>query len=132
MEPMEINGGRFYARPLHDDDRIDDTPALALISTGLTPLSVPELRAAWHEETMLSWAICEQTNVEMIGLAILHIGENKNVLDIVPVGDPRRVLPNDPVLEPKTVGDVIEIRGALIRWAQAMGYDIADNADNAD
>lgn len=26
MEPTDINGGRFYARPLHNDDRIDDTP----------------------------------------------------------------------------------------------------------
>ena len=31
MEPMDINGGRFYVRPLHDDNRIDDRPALSLI-----------------------------------------------------------------------------------------------------
>ena len=28
MDVMELNGGRFYLRPLHDDDRIDDRPAL--------------------------------------------------------------------------------------------------------
>ena len=28
MDVMELNGGRFYLRPLHDDERIDDRPAL--------------------------------------------------------------------------------------------------------
>ena len=30
MEPMQLNGGRFYLRPLSADDRINDVPALTL------------------------------------------------------------------------------------------------------
>lgn len=128
MEPLEINGGRFYARPLHDDERIDDTPALALANPGgMDLVGVAELRQRWADDTMYTWAVCEQTNVEMIGLAILHPGVDgaKAVLDVVPVGDPTRVLPNDPVLVPKSVGDVVEIRGPIIRWAQANGMEVS-------
>lgn len=125
MEPTEINGGRFYARPLHNDERIDDTPALAVCNPGaMEPESVDSLREKWAQETMYTWAVCEQTNVEMIGLAVLHLTELA-VLDVLPVGDPSRKLPNDPVLVQKTVGDVVEIRGPILRWAQAHGIEVA-------
>lgn len=125
MEPTEINGGRFYARPLHNDDRIDDTPALEICSAGgMGSYSVEELRQQWADNTAYSWAVCEQTNVDMVALAVLHIQGDKGVLDIVPVGDPNRALPNDPVLEPKTVGDAVEIRDSLVRWAKAHGIEV--------
>ena len=60
----------------------------------------------------------------MIGLAVLHLTELA-VLDVLPVGDPSRRLPNDPVLVQKTVGDVVEIRGPILRWAQAHGIEVA-------
>ena len=30
MEPMEINAGRFHLRPLRQDGRVDDAPALTV------------------------------------------------------------------------------------------------------
>ncbi|CAB0682497.1 hypothetical protein FRC0036_00660 [Corynebacterium diphtheriae] len=124
MEPTEINGGRFYARPLHNDERIDDSPALQLVDAHLT---VDEARTAWDHDTIYTWAVCEQTNVDMIALAVLHITDTATVLDIAPVGDPNRKLPNDPVLTPKTVGDAVtEIRGPITRWCTAHGINISN------
>ncbi|AKE40675.1 Uncharacterised protein [Corynebacterium kutscheri] len=126
MEPTDINGGRFYARPLHNDDRIDDTPALAMATSAFTPLSVAETRQSWLNDTMYTWAVCEQTNIDMIALAVLHLNtDGAHVLDIVPVGDPYRLLPNDPVLERKTVQDAItEIREPITRWATAHNISL--------
>lgn len=119
MDATEINGGRFYARPLHNDDRINDSFALGQVSLDF---DVATAAQKWQQDETYTWAVCEQTNVEMVAFAILHV--KAGVLDIVPVGDPTRVLPNDPDVEQKTVGDaVLEIREPIIRWCRA--HDIA-------
>lgn len=126
MEPTDINGGRFYARPLHNDDRIDDTPAIRLIDAHF---DVDEAHHRWHDNSMYSWAVCEQTNIDMIALAVLHLTSTEHglsgILDIAPAGDPARELPNDPILDQKTVGDgVHEIRGPIERWCTAHGITL--------
>lgn len=121
MDATEINGGRFYARPLHHDDRIDDAYALNLVSLDFDIKAAEEL---WQRDEAYTWAVCEQTNVDMIAFAILHV--DAGVLDIAPVGDPTRVLPNDPDVEQKTVGDaVLEIREPIERWCQAHDITLA-------
>ncbi|MCL0119554.1 hypothetical protein [Corynebacterium pygosceleis] len=123
MEPMEINGGRFYARPLHDDDRIDDRPALGeVFGRPVDPDFVEGARADWASDTVYTWAVCEQTSVSMLALATLTLhGDGGASLDVRRAGDPGRMLPNDPALPPKSVGDgVIEGRGTIERWAH--GY----------
>ena len=128
MEPTEINGGRFYARPIHNDDRIDDRPALAALQNELGRKIDPERARDWNPDTSsgssyAAWAVCEQTNVEMIAFAEL----NEGTLSITPIGDPQRVLPNDPVLPPKTPADAAsEIRGPITRWARAQGLEVRD------
>ncbi|APT84148.1 hypothetical protein [Corynebacterium aquilae] len=140
MEPMEINGGRFYVRPLHDDDRIDDRPALSVVfDQPVEQLAdtVATARADWAANTRLTWAVCEQTSVELLALAelVLPAGfvapEERDsdyvppsepaCLCVSPAGDTERVLPNDPVLTPKTVGDAAkEGRETVRRWAEGF------------
>lgn len=132
MEPTEINGGRFYARPIHTDERIDDRPALAALQHDLGREIDVERARDWTPDTetdtssgssYAAWAVCEQTNVEMIAFAEL----NEGTLSITPIGDPQRVLPNDPVLPPKTPADAAsEIRGPITRWARAQGLEVRD------
>ena len=58
MDPIEINGGRFYARPLHDDNRIDDRPALSLIMDDDAAVDyVARARQQWAQESALTWAV---------------------------------------------------------------------------
>lgn len=107
MEPMDVNGGRFYARPLREDDEI----ALGQADTSVVSASVA--RQEWLDDVAYSWAICEQTNVNAVAIARYDM----NTLEIVPVGDPERDLPNDPMLEPKKAKDgVAEGRCAIQRW----------------
>lgn len=124
MDPIEINGGRFYARPLHDDNRIDDRPALSLIMDDDAAVDyVARARQHWAQESALTWAVCEQTSVEMLALARLvpNWEEKTCTVSVTPCGDPSRVLPNDPVLAPKTVGDAAsEIMGTIRRWAEGF------------
>ena len=100
MEPMQLNGGRFYLRPLSADDRINDIPALVAVadwaagngttsSTGTTASekvvgarsasmcgTLVELRRnQWLTGTALSWAVCEHTQVEMVAEALLFAGD---------------------------------------------------------
>lgn len=124
MDPIEINGGRFYARPLHDDNRIDDRPALSLIMDDDAAVDyVAHARQQWAQESALTWAVCEQTSVEMLALARLvpNWEEKTCTVSVTPCGDTSRVLPNDPVLAPKTVGDAAsEIMGTIRRWAEGF------------
>ncbi|MDO4685681.1 MAG: hypothetical protein Q4A92_03955 [Corynebacterium sp.] len=116
MEAMELNGGRFYLRPLHDDDRIDDRPALSQLSDTPDAL-VAAARAGWASESKFTWAVCEQTNVEMLALAVY---ENCTIT-VTPVGDTQRILPNDPVLPQKTVEDaVIAGEKTVARWVEGF------------
>lgn len=108
MEPMDVNGGRFYARPLRNDDNIALQQA-----EGSSVASISQARQEWLNDTAYSWAICEQTNVNAVAIARYDMKE----LKVVPVGDPERDLPNDPMLEPKKAKDgVAEGRAAIQRW----------------
>lgn len=108
---MELNGGRFYLRPLHDDDRIDDRPALAAIVDDPEDF-IATMRASASD---YCWAICEQTNVDMVALG--HYNHDTKTITTTPIGDPARILPNDPVLPPKSVADAAHAgRGVIERW----------------
>ncbi|AZA10829.1 hypothetical protein [Corynebacterium gerontici] len=131
MTPMEINGGRFYVRPLHDDNRIDDRPALEQIDlpealAGLTPASA---RKSWEADTRYIWAACEQTSVHMVALVVLNLEASPASIQAFCVGDPDRVLPNDPVLVPKTVADGAHEGAATVeRWAKGfLGLEELEN-----
>ncbi|MEJ5928343.1 hypothetical protein WG915_06890 [Corynebacterium sp. H128] len=107
MEPMDVNGGRFYARPLRDDD------AIALEQAMTSVASISAAQQEWLNDTAYSWAVCEQTNVNAVAIARYHDGN----LEVAPVGDPERDLPNDPMLPPKKTRDgVAEGRAAIQRW----------------
>ncbi|GAB3592822.1 hypothetical protein CFAEC_03045 [Corynebacterium faecale] len=120
MEPMDINGGRFYARKLTADDRINDVPALAAaLGKTVTEDDVTRSHQAWVEGTEYTWAICEQTNVDMLALARLNPGAS--TLEIIPVGDLDTPVPNDPMLTPVTIADAVAQGGATIRrWASGF------------
>lgn len=107
MEPMDVNGGRFYARPLRNDDEI------AISQAQTSVVSAEQARAEWLSDTAYSWAICEQTNVNAVAIARYDL----NTLEVAVVGDPERDLPNDPMLEPKKAKDgVAAAREFLPRW----------------
>jgi RimJ/RimL family protein N-acetyltransferase len=82
MDPVEINAGGWYLRPLRADGRIDDRPAV--VASCLDPEILrwrrrpePTLAAAtsyvarrtagWECGEHLSWAVCEPTTGEMRG-----------------------------------------------------------------
>ena len=114
MDVMELNGGRFYLRPLHDDERIDDRPALKKLRVNPDDF----ISMARISLDRYCWAICEQTSVEMVALGVY----DHALGDIVthPIGDPNRVLPNDPVLPPKTVQDAADDGLEIIsRWVDS-------------
>lgn len=120
MEPLEINGGRFYARPLHMNNRINDLAALQEIFHDADENLIAQYDKQWQEDLLYTWAICEQTNVDMV--AFLEFNPLTKELHSYPVGDPHRILPNtDPQLRNKTVADSIEeISSTIKRWAESV------------
>lgn len=130
MEPMQINGGRFYVRPLLCDDRIDDRPALAAAYGHPVDADIVEAAASrWREDTEYSWASCEATCIDMAALVTLTLtGEDTGVLRAICAGDPDTVLPNPEDLERKTRRDAAhEGAAAVARWARGFaGITITD------
>ena len=127
MDPMEVNAGRFYCRPLRHDSRVDDAPVTQQLMEELTPESVAEFlqdsTTDWEEDTVYRFAVAEQTNVEMLALATVTMIDADHVsISVRPVGDPARVLPNDDqVLTKVTVADGVEAaEKALHRWAEGF------------
>ncbi|MCS4489518.1 hypothetical protein N7326_02870 [Corynebacterium sp. ES2794-CONJ1] len=117
MDVIELNGGRFYLRPLHDDNRIDDRPALAQITDN--PQEI--LTRARSSAKDYYWAICEQTRVDMVALA--HF--DGTIITTTPIGDPDRVLPNDPVLPAMTVQDAADLgREVVARYIDSHNHSI--------
>ena len=59
--------------------------------------------------------------MEMLALITLTPqGDGTARIEALPAGDPGRQLPNDPVLEQKTVGDAVaEGRDTVQRWAES-------------
>lgn len=117
---MDLNGGRFYARTLIADDRINDVPALTrALGTEVSAEFISEAKRKWEDDTEYTWAICEQTSVELLVFARLNPATK--TLELLPAGDPSTVLPNDPVLEPVTIGDAMRVGEETIRrWAQGF------------
>lgn len=117
MEPMDLNGGRFYARKLAADDRINDLPALTrALGQPVTADAVSRSHRAWAQDTEYTWAICEQTSVDMLALARLN--PETATLEVLPIGDPATPVPNDPMLTQVTIADAVEQGEATIRrWA---------------
>ena len=127
MDVMELNGGRFYLRPLHDDDRIDDRPALKKLRVNPDDF----ISMARISLDRYCWAICEQTSVEMVALGVY----DHALGDIVthPIGDPNRVLPNDPVLPPKSVQDAADDGLEIIsRWVDSYFPETVATAEAND
>lgn len=127
MEPMEVNAGRFYCRPLRHDSRVDDAPVATELLEELAPDSVSEFLLSsttdWENDTAYRFAVAEQTNVEMLALAtVTPIGDDSVSIEVRPAGDPARVLPNDDqVLTKVTVADGVEAaKKALHRWAEGF------------
>lgn len=77
MEPIEINAGAYYLRPLRADDRLDDRPAVLAgfadpeTRRWVPHYDVPDLASAgryvetrsrqWSESERCSWAVAEPT-----------------------------------------------------------------------
>lgn len=134
MEPQELNFGRYYLRPLHDDDRINDIPALAEIFPSLDSSElnsyVADQRQMWLADTGYSFAVCEQTSVELVALALVRREGNLASLRVYPRGELSRLLPNDPMLEQQTVADAVRAaESGLPRWIEgALGLQLSDQA----
>lgn len=127
MEPMEVNAGRFYCRPLRHDSRVDDAPVATQLLTELAPDFVADFlrnsTTEWENDTAYRFAVAEQTNVEMLALATVEVIDADHVsITVRPAGDPARVLPNDDqVLTKVTVADGVEAaEKALHRWAEGF------------
>lgn len=70
MEPIEINAGSWYLRALRADERIDDRPALA--DLGITTADyVPSALEGWTRDALYTWAVCEPTTGELLGVVTL-------------------------------------------------------------
>lgn len=121
MEPMELNGGRFYARKLLNDDRVNDLPAITrALGEPVSDVFVSDALNDWHTDTRYTWAICEQTRIDALAIATLQLGPDP-VLEVRPTSSLDTALPNDPILEPKTIGDACEEGTITItRWVE--GY----------
>ena len=94
MEPIEVNAGGFYLRALRVDERIDDTAAACEI-LGLDPeqalARIDEFARGWAEETELSWAVCEQTDVTCLAIITYDVGED----DLTLTASPDRTEPGE-------------------------------------
>jgi hypothetical protein len=65
LQPVEINAGQWYLRPLRADSRIDDRPGLA--DLGVTdPEHVARCATLWSADASYSWAVCEVATGELL------------------------------------------------------------------
>lgn len=87
MEPIEVNAGGYYLRALRVDDRIDDTTAVGGI-LDLGPeralARIDEFARGWAEETELSWAVCEQTDVTCLAIITYDVGRDELTMTASP------------------------------------------------
>lgn len=123
MEPSEINGGRFYIRPLHDDDRIDDRPALAVVfGREVEADFVRRAHRDWLDDKVYRWASCEQTCIDMAALiTLVRHGDNTCTVTGQPAGDPDQLVPNPDDLERKTYRDAADEAVEVVkRWADGV------------
>ena len=127
MEPMEVNAGRFYCRPLRHDSRVDDAPVtsriLGLANQDAVAKFLISSTADWESDTAYRFAVAEQTNVEMLALlTVTAVGEDRVTVEVLADGDLDRVLPNDDmVLQKVTVGDGVKAaKEAVHRWVEGF------------
>ena len=81
-DPVEINAGSWYLRPLRADDRIDDRPAVVASCADpeicrwrsrpdpdlVEAMAYIRQRAGeWERDERCTWAVCEPTTGEMLG-----------------------------------------------------------------
>lgn len=143
MEPVELNAGCFYLRKLSGSDRIDDIPALNAVrrlrgQPAVDPNIIHLRQVQWDTGTCCSWAVCEQTRVDLLAEALLipddgmlldplddhaeHAGfvrATRATVEVYPASELTRMLPGDSNVEPKSVADAVsEAAAAISRWAQ--------------
>ena len=122
MEPMEINAGRFHLRPLRQDGRVDDAPALTIAhGRGVYPEYFEDAAADWENDRVYRWAVAEQTNIELLAeVAVTPVGDDAAEVAICVAGDPERVVEvGDPAQEPVTVADAADAaKQAVGRWIE--------------
>lgn len=120
MEPMELNAGRFHLRPLRQDGRVDDAPALTVAhGRGVYPEYFEDAAADWENDRVYRWAVAEQTNIELLAeVAVTLVGDDRAEVVIHVAGDPDRVVEvDDPTLEPVTVADAADAAKHVVgRW----------------
>lgn len=122
MQPIEINAGRCYLRPLHNDDRINDVAALTQIDPSKGHNYIAQRTQDWLTDSAYRFAICEQTQVEASGEIVVELhDDNTATVTGTPVGDPERVPPNDPILEPISVGTAVaQSTDVVRRWVEGQ------------
>lgn len=77
MDPIEVNAGGFYLRSLRIDERIDDSVATGDIlglDRDAATRRIDEFTRGWADETELSWAVCEQTDVTCLAIITYDVG----------------------------------------------------------
>lgn len=82
-----MNAGGYYLRALRVDERIDDTAAVGSILE-LSPeralARIDAFTRGWAEETELSWAVCEQTDVTCLAIITYDVGRDDLALAASP------------------------------------------------
>lgn len=120
MEPMELNAGRFHLRPLRNDDRVDDTPALTKAhGRGVYPEYFEDAAKDWAEDRAYRWAVAEQTNIDLVAeVTVTLVGDDQAEVVIHTAGDPQRVIEvDDPTLTEVTVADAADTAKQVVdRW----------------
>ncbi|MBV7295573.1 hypothetical protein KRX51_06535 [Corynebacterium sp. TAE3-ERU12] len=126
MDPIELNAGRFYLRPLRHDERVDDTVALGKAhGRAVTEEYIADAHADFAAGRVFRWAVCEQADVELIGEVIVTpVDEDEAEIVVYAAGDPKRVIENDdPTVEPVTVSEgCTAAKDTVRRWVeQSLG-----------
>lgn len=76
-EPIEINAGGWYLRALREDERVNDTPALA--DAGITDPDYVNRRAEqWANDTLYSWAVCQPNTGELLAEVDLELHDDES------------------------------------------------------
>ncbi len=70
MDPVEINAGAWYLRPMRADKLMDDRPALADMGVH-DPDYVARCATGWKQDIKYTWAVSEPTTGELVAEATL-------------------------------------------------------------
>ena len=75
VEPMEINAGQYYLRALRHDERVDDLPAICEHDPAADAGYVERRTVGWAGEDLFSWAVCAQTDVDLLAQVDCVVGD---------------------------------------------------------